>query len=72
MNRERKGEVDPFTLDPPPCPYAAEGKCPLAKEAARGLGHISLINLGDCGECPGHNAFDLWGGPYFAGRPVSR
>ena len=38
--------VDPFASNPPPCPYAAEGKCPLVKEDSRGLGHMSMITLG--------------------------
>jgi hypothetical protein len=62
--------VDPFAPNPPPCPYAAESDCPLAKEGSRGLGHLSMTTLGECGECPGHNEFDKWGATYF--QTVSR
>jgi hypothetical protein len=59
--------VDPFASNPPPCPYAAEGNCPLVKENSRGPGHMSMITLGRCGECPGHNEFDTWGDVHFEG-----
>ena len=60
--------VDPFSSNPPPCPHAAEGNCPLVKEDPRGLGHMSMITLGQCGECPGFNEFDKWGDHHFGGN----
>jgi hypothetical protein len=62
---------DLFSSDAPPCPYATEEKCPLAHEAARGIGHLSLITLGTCAECPGHDEQYLFGGPHAGGRPHS-
>ncbi len=72
MTDEPRNDLDPFAVDPPPCTYAAEGKCPLVKEDARGPGHISLITLGSCAECPGHGEFDLFGGPHFPANPPRR
>ncbi len=71
MSNKPKHDLDPFAADPLPCPYAAEGKCPLVKEDPRGMGHLSMITLGQYAECPGHNAFDMWGGPHFGGLPKS-
>jgi hypothetical protein len=67
-------DVDPFASNTPPCPYAAEGNCPLIKdhEHPRGAGHMSMITLGQCGECPGHSEFDMWGGPHFEGSSRPR
>ncbi len=69
MDGKPKNDLDPFASDPPPYPYAAKGKCPILKERFRGLGHLSMITLGQCAECPGCNEFDVWGSPHFEGLP---
>jgi hypothetical protein len=62
-------EPDLFAPDAPPCPCAAEGRCSLVIHDRRGPEIASLITLGSCAGCPGHNQMDLFGGPHAGERP---